>query len=49
MYENIEILNYLKNKEFKKLSEYINDPSHQDEEMVKELKELIEFFTNECD
>lgn len=32
-------------KDFKELTEYINNPLHKDEEIVKELKELFEFYT----
>lgn len=31
-------------KDQKELLEYINDPAHQEEELVKQLKEFISFM-----
>ncbi|WP_187114595.1 hypothetical protein [Fusobacterium necrophorum] len=32
-------------KDQKELLEYINDPAHQEEELVKQLKELMSFMS----
>lgn len=40
------VINFLKNKDYKGLSEFMKDPKNANLKVVKELKKMLEIFIN---